>query len=477
MLILPDILLCLLPFVVLAADLFFNPRHDFKPGYRAAWAGLLVVFLVQCFAPHGASGLYLGGFRIAPWSLLLKQIFVAGALATAWLSAPYFENRLEHPRLTRGGEFFTMLTFCVTGMSVVVSSQDLVTLFVGLELATIPLYVMTAFYRTEEPSPEAAMKYIVVGSLATALILFGYSLFYGAVGRLDFASLAAFAAAHPDDKLLIGGALFVLTAVGFKLAMAPFHMWAPDVYDGAPTPVTAFISTGSKSAALGFLILVFCGPLEPLRVMFAPLFAALAAISMLVGNLGALSQVNFRRFMAYSSIAQVGYVLLAFLAAREFAAGAVIYYAAIYLVGNMAAFFVFSAVGRERTEELASLRGLSRSNPALAAALMLSMFSLAGVPPLAGFTGKFMLFSAAAAAGRNGLVLFAALNSVASLYYYMIVIKEAYISEPQTIQPPVISTPATNRILALATAGLLLLGLCPAFNNLVFRAVGVLALR
>lgn len=472
MLILPDLLLLLLPFAVIGADLFLNPHHTFRPAYHAAWIGLVVIFVVQCFVPHDATATYLHAWKIAPWSLLLKQIFVATAAFATWLAAPYFLHREQRPRITRGGEFFAMLMFCTAGMSCVVSAQDLVTLFVGLELATIPLYVLTAFYRTETSSTEASMKYIVMGSLATALILFGYSLFYGATGKLDFASLAAFAATHPDDKLMLGGALFVLAAVGFKLAMVPFHMWAPDVYDGAPAPVTAFISTGSKAAALGFLILIFCGPLEPLRHGLMPLFAALAAISMFVGNVGALKQHNFRRFMAYSSIAQVGYLLLAFLAEKSFAAGSVIYYIAIYLAGNMAAFFVFSAVGSTRTEEISSLRGLSQTNPAIAAVLMLSMFSLAGVPPLAGFIGKFFLFTAAGSSGHYALLLFAAFNSVASLYYYMLLIKEAYIVKPAGENIRIVSPVVTNRALFITAAALIILGICPALNDLVFRSVG-----
>ena len=473
MLLLPDILLLLLPFAVLGADLSCGRRFGVNAGYRATWIGFAIVFLAQCLSPHDQSRIYLHRFEIAPWSLLMKQLFVLTGLVTTWLARPYFESgRPGRPKLTRGGEFFTMLAFCVGGMSVIVSSRDLITLFVGLELATIPLYVLTAFHRSENASSEAAMKYIVMGSLASALILFGYSLFYGAAGRLDFESLAAVTTGRPGDPLLVGGALFVLAAVGFKLAMAPFHMWAPDVYDGAPTPVTAFISSGSKAAALGFMLQLYFGPLQPLLPNLAPLIAALAALSMLIGNLGALRQPNFRRFMAYSSIAQVGYILLAFLADKPFAMGTVIFYVSVYLAGNLSAFFVFSAIGKHRTEDLASLRGLSSTNPGLAAVLMLSMFSLAGVPPLAGFTGKFFLFASAASSGHYVLLLFAALNSVASLYYYMLVIKEAYITEPSEALPPVVTPEATSRMLLAGTALMLLLGLWPLWNDVVFRAVG-----
>ena len=471
MLLMPDILLMLLPFAVLMADLFFNRRHTHRPAFHVTWMGLVAVFATQCLVPHDSERVFLNAWRVAPWPLLFKQLFVVAALLTAWLAEPYFcKEGNKRGRLARGGEFYSLLVFCTAGMSAVVSAQDLITLFVGLEMATIPLYVLTAFYRGEEESAEAAMKYIVMGSLSTAIILFGYSFIYGASGVVHFKGIAEFAAAHPDDLLLRAGALLAIAAVGFKLAMVPFHMWAPDVYHGAPTPVTAFIASGSKTAAIGFLVLLFTGPLEPLRPALGPLFSGLAAISMFVGNLGALKQRNLRRFMAYSSIAQVGYILLAFLSAREILLGSLMYYLGIYLAGNMAAFFVFSLVGRNHDETLDGLHGLSRSNPGLAAVLMLAMFSLAGVPPLAGFTGKFLLFSSAAETGHYGLLLFAALNSVASLYYYMIVIKEAYIVQPsgEPVRLPVAR--ATSGILLLLAVAMVVLGLWPAFHDIAFRA-------
>ena len=470
MLIVPDILLVLLALAIVAVDLVVHGRRDHRPCYRTAWIGLLVVLVVQCLLPRDGSAVYFNGYRITPWSMLFRQLFVACALLTVWLSEPYFrEGGNRRGRLTRAGDFYAILVFSVIGMFTVVSACDLTMLFLGLEMATIPLYVLTAFQRNDETSGEAAIKYIVMGSLTTAIILFGYSLLYGAAGSLRFDAIRAYAAAHPADPLLLGGALFVLAAVCFKLAAAPFHMWAPDVYEGAPTPVTAYISVASKTAALGFMLLFFYGPLDPLRGTLAPVFVALAALSMAVGNLGALKQNNFRRFMAYSSVAQVGYILTAFLSDRAFVTGALVYYIAVYLAGNMGAFFVFSIVGQRREESLDSLHGLSRRQPVLAAVLLLCMFSLAGVPPLAGFTGKFLLFACAAQSGHYRLLLFAAFNSVASLYYYMLVIKDAYIAEP-TEEAAAIEVPPVARVaLALVTAALLTLGLWPGLNTLVFR--------
>jgi NADH-quinone oxidoreductase subunit N len=469
MVLLPDILAVVLVFGVLAADLFFNDRRDYRVVNRTAWAGLLVVFASTFLVPLDADATFWHAYRVTGWTLLFKQVFTLAAAFTVLLAGPYFrEGGNLRGRLVRAGDFHIMLLVAMVGMFVIVSARDLVTLFVGLEMATIPLYVMTAFHRGEAFSAEASMKYILMGSLATAIVLFGYSLVYGATGAVHFDALAAHATRRPEDPLLFLGALFVFAAAAFKLAAAPFHMWAPDIYEGAPTPVTAFISVASKAAALGFMLVLYFGPLDAMRGALDPVLVVLAVASMVVGNLGALKQTNFRRFMAYSSIAQVGYLLTAFLASRAFAAGAILFYLFVYLAGNLAAFFVFSVVGQSRKEEFAALHGLSRRNPGLAAVLLLAMFSLAGVPPLAGFLGKFQLFASAAESGRYVLLLVAALNSVVSLYYYMIVIKEAYITPATDDAPPHAVPPAARWCLAILTAMLLVLGLWPGLNDLVF---------
>lgn len=465
MLLLPDLALGLLPFAVLAADLFANPRQDHRPGGRTAVAGFLIVAVLQLLAPHGLSATYVHNFVIEPWGLLFKQLFVLCGLLAAVLSFTYFGKGRGRSRLSRGGEYFALLAFCTGGMSAIVSANDLVMLFVSLELATIPLYVMTAFYRGEEGSSEAAIKYIIMGSVATALILFGYSLIYGACGVLHFEAVAA----TPPSPLLTAGLLFVMAAVSFKLAAAPFHMWAPDVYEGAPTPVTAFISVASKAAAFGFLLRLMRGPFASSIAALAPVFVGLAILSMVVGNLGAMRQRNFRRFMAYSSIAQVGYLLLALLAPPPYATGAILTYLFIYTAGNMAAFYVFTIAARDSDETMDVVHGLHARNPLLAAILMLAMFSLAGVPPLGGFVGKIYLFAGAAEAGRFGLVLFASLNSVASLFYYMTVIRAAYITSSTDLEP--IRNP--NRVLVVIAVllgfALVVLGILAPFHHAIFR--------
>lgn len=469
-LLLPDALLLLAPFVVLFVDLFFNPRHDARPVVRALSLVLLAVGVaLGCALACGAREvIFLHAYRVAPWMLWFKVCFVGAALLAARMAEACFAVEDGHPaRLTRPGEFFTLIAFAAGGMSVTVSALDLITLFIGLEMATIPLYVLAGFYRRHADAAEGAMKYIIMGSLATAFVLFGYSLLYGATGHVQFSAIAAYLAQHPGDPLIRAAALFIFTAAAFKLALAPFHMWAPDVYHGAPLPIAAFLSTASKAAAAGFLVVLFYGPLAPVRPALAPVLAILAAVTMLVGNLGSLRQENFRRFMAYSSIAQAGYLLMAFLAEREFAVGALLYFLIVYIVANLAAFFVFATV---RGDGVAAVNGLARTNPALAAVLMLAFFSLAGVPPLAGFNGKFWLFTAAAGSGHYALVLFAVLNSVVALYYYMNIIRAAYIEPPAADARPVTVPRATAAVLALLAALLLALALCPAFNRALFAA-------
>ncbi len=468
-LLLPDALLLAAPFIVLFVDLFFNPQHDARPVRRTLSVTLLAVLAATgaALAWGAPEVVFLNAYRVAPWMLWFKACFAGAALVAARMAEPCFAGAEGQPaRLTRPGEFFTLLAFAAGGMSLTLSARDLITLFIGLELATIPLYVLAGYYRRHEDSTEGAMKYIIMGSLATAFVLFGYSLLYGAAGHLQFDALAAHLAAHPGDPLVRAAALFIFTAAAFKLALAPFHMWAPDVYHGAPLPVAAFLSTASKAAAAGFLVVLFYGPLAPIRPALAPVFAILAAVTMLVGNLGSLRQENFRRFMAYSSIAQAGYLLLAFLAERDFAVGALLYFLTVYLIANLAAFFVYALV---RGEGVAAVNGLARTHPALAAVLLLAFFSLAGIPPLAGFNGKFWLFTAAAGAGRYGLVLFAVLNAVVSLYYYMNVIRAAYI-EPPPVGRSVKVPRDVAWLLALLAALLLGLALCPAFNRAVFAA-------
>ncbi len=471
-LILPDMMLVLLCFVVLGADLWQYTRKK-NGSFHLSWLGLGVIFVILAAQDYYQARLYFGSYKVTGISMLFKQLFVLSALGAILLSRSYFlEGRLERAPMRYPGEFFAIILFCTTGMFAVVSATDLLTLFIGMELATIPLYVLSAFHKTDSRSAEASTKYIIMGGLSTGVMLFGYSFLYGFCGQLGFDALHAAATAAPGDPLLNLGVLLVLAAVGFKLTIFPFHMWAPDVYEGAPTPVTAFLSVSSKATAIAFLMTLLYGPLRPLHSELVHIILALAALTMTIGNLGALRQQNLRRFMAYSSIAQAGYLLMAMAGEGAMAMAAIIYYLMVYAVANYATFFIISIISRKQKEELVSLRGLGKESPILAAALMLAMFSLGGIPPLAGFIGKFLLFAVAAQKGYYWIVVFAALNSTISLYYYLLLVKEAYIVAPSGEATGFVSTGLQRCSLATLSAAMLLLGVMPAFSSAIKQIVG-----
>ncbi|MBA3015647.1 MAG: NADH-quinone oxidoreductase subunit N [Proteobacteria bacterium] len=470
-LLLPDFLLLLLAAIVMTVDLIrLQPLST--ASFHLSWTGLLAIFLVLTTLPYNQEIMYLGTYKVTGTSLLFKQVFVLSALCTVLLSASYFAPRGNaRGTLKYRSEFYCIIMLCTFGMFAVVSATDLLTLFIGMELATIPLYILSGYQKEDSLSVEASTKYIIMGSLSTGFLLFGYSFLYGCAGSLSFEALLAFTQSFPSDPLLRLGVLFVLAAIGFKLTVFPFHMWAPDVYEGSPTPVTAFISVSSKAVAIAFLLILVYGPLAPLHDYLQPILLLLAGATMTIGNLGAMKQARLRRFMAYSSIAQAGYILMAMAGKAETARSSIIYYLFVYAAANYAIFFIISIVGRDRSEDFRSLQGMGKKNPALAAVLMLTIFSLSGIPPLAGFMGKFLLFASAAKQGFYGMVIFAALNSTVSLYYYLLLVKEAYIIQPAASSKPLVIDNVQRTTLALLTVTMIILGLIPMFSTSILAVV------
>ena len=468
----PDIALVLLAFGLLLADLLLKYRGAAGANFlfHATWVFLSALLVMTLWYSPAETTVYMRLYAVTPFGWWMRRIFLLSALLAVLLSRAYFTTGADgHPPLGSYGEFLYLMLFATLGMFTVVSARDLLTLFVGLELATVPLYILAAYNKHHPASGEAGTKYVLFGSLSTAFMLFGYSYLYGIAGSLYLDDIATFVQAHPGDPFLWAGTLFIVTAVGFKIGLFPFHMWVPDVYDGAPTPTTALLAVSSKAVAIAFLYVLFHGPFVAMRAQLEWWLLALAAATMVVGNLGALRQVRLRRFMGYSAIAQGGYVLMGLLGSPALGGASIVYYLVIYAVSNYAAFFVFAIVGERRGEAIASLRGLSRESPALAGLLALSMFSLAGIPPAAGFTGKFMLFASVAENGHYGFVIFAALNSTISLYYYLLIIKEAYIT-PVGGEPvaPLGSVVGLRRLVLVALAiAQLALGVCPALSTRV----------
>ena len=463
---LPELSLLTLGLVLMGCEIFGSEIRRSVRIQTVTVSGLIIVLALVFCLPQTSTSDLIGLFQTTATTQVWKILFISAALLTVLLSRSYLEPGGNLRGVLDGkGPYFSLLVFTTLGMCVLISSREWLTFFLALELATLPLYALVGFQLKDSDSTEASAKFIVMGSLATAMTLFGISFLYGACGKLDFQTLASVAQIYPISPMLWIGALFLLAGLGFKLAMVPFHMWAPDVYEGAPTPVMAFLSVGSKSAAVAAMALIFLGPLDSLRPSLLWIFGGGAVLSMIVGNLGAFRQKRLRRFVAYSSIAQAGYLLLAFMGDPHAAQTSVLYNLFAYGATSFCFYFVIAIVGRTGDESFSSLRGLSRRNPAVALALLLAMFSLAGIPPLAGFMGKFLLFSTAANAGQYVLVLLALINAVVSFYYYMLVVKEAYITPDDGPSSPLALTMTQSVSLVVLSIMLLALGILPQLSR------------
>ena len=465
---LPDILLLLFPFIVIGSRLFCNAQS--KMPWRISNIGLVVIFILLNLIPlaSGSGHYFINNWRIDDFGVFMREVFIISAILGVWFAKDYFEHGADgKPQMHQIAEFIGAIAFATFGGVTVVSACDTLTFFLGLEIATIPMYALTAWNKKDQFGSEAATKYILMGSVATAFELFGFSYLYGFAGSLHFNDIQH-AVATGTSPLLWVAVLFLFCGIGFKLTLFPFYTWAPDVYEGAPTPVTAVLSVTSKATAIAFLVVLVFGPLAPIQEQMAPLIALLAGTTLFVGNLGALKQSRLRRFMAYSSIAQAGYIMVALLGPASIAKTAIVYYLFIYAISNYLAFFVFGIIGHHREETFASLRGLSKQSPSLAIALAISMFSLAGIPPLAGFFGKFHLFFAGATTGHYMLVAFAVLNNVLALFYYIQLIKSAWVDEPDGHLSPLRLTRRQRGVIILLSVLVVLMGFFPFLSNNVF---------
>lgn len=455
-LMLPELIIVATAFLVLMLDIV-APNDDRK-GWTAyvALAGIAVA-LGFVIANMGVTADALGGrFAVDPIGSWFKLIFLIATFITITISG--------EAKLKSQGEFWTILLFVLSGMMFLASARDLVSLYVSLELATIPLMVLTAWPR-DTRSGEGAIKYVIVGALASALLLYGLGLLYGLTGSMSFDAIAKAVKPSPAMWLTAG----LLTAgIGFKLTLFPFHMWAPDVYEGAPTPMTAYLSVASKAAGMVLSFHIFYKIFGGLLADWTLIIAILATATMTLGNVVAVLQTNIKRFMAYSAISQAGYLIFGFLGTAEQDITAMVFYLFVYVLTNLAAFAVIIArVEQSGKEDLSAFRGLSRTNPVLALAFMIALFGLAGIPPLAGFVGKLFLFSVAAKYGYYWLVAVAALNSTVSLYYYLRIVRQMYIEPVDTTIKPLTVSPTFIVGLSIATLGSVICGILPMFYEAV----------
>lgn len=385
-----------------------------------------------------------GALRLDPLTLVTTLVVCVAGIATTLLAW-----RDEATREVAHGEFFALLLTSSAGMLVLAAADNLVSTFVGLELLSLPLYILCAALLRSERSLESGLKYLIIGSVGSATLLYGFALLYGATGATDYGKIGA-ALVKEDlagDALVLTGIGMTIVGLAFKASMAPFHQWTPDVYEGAPTPVTAFMSVATKVAAFAVIIRLFDSALIPAVDDWRPVWIAIAVISILIGNVGALGQSSLKRMLAFSSIAQAGYILVGVVVVTDLGIQAVLFYLVVYLLANMAAFAVVTLRERETQEGdgVAALRGLGAERPLAAVAMTLAMLSLAGIPATAGFIGKFRLIEAAADGGYTWLGIVIVIGSMISLAYYLPVVAAMWRDEARTAPAEPGPDPITGR--------------------------------
>jgi NADH-quinone oxidoreductase subunit N len=364
---------------------------------------------------------------------------------------------------SESGEYYSLILFATAGMMLMASAGDLIVVFLALELMSLSLYVLAGLFKSRLTAGEASMKYFLLGAFASAFLLYGIALIYGATGSTNLDRIAAAAATRNAEPMVLVGLGMMLVGFGFKISSVPFHMWAPDVYEGAPTSVTAFIATGSKAAAFAAMIRVLVVALRGAQPDWSALLWALAALTMTVGNVVALAQSNLKRMLAYSSIAHVGYMLMGLVGGGAPGAGAILFYLLAYTFTTVGAFGAISLCARagEDAVEVGDYSGLARRHPLLAATLAVFLLSLVGIPPLAGFVSKFYLFGSAVRAGYVWLTVIAVLNSAVAAYYYLRVIVYMYMRDPEPEPAPIDTSPFGSVALAVSVAGVIALGIFP----------------
>ncbi len=396
------------------------------------------------------------------FTLVFNFILLLSAFLALMLS---FDFLKAHKQIM--GEYCALICFATFGMMVMVSAGDLMMIFLGVETLSIALYILAGTRRTDPYSLEAAFKYFLIGAFASGFLLYGMAYLFGATGSTNLELILVFLSAGigESNTYVFVAAAFMIVGLGFKIALVPFHMWTPDVYEGAPTPIAAFMSTGVKAAGFAVLIRIFYYAVGTYFLNWQDMFWVLAVLTMTIGNIIALAQDNIKRMLAYSSIAHAGYILVGFAAGTDEAVSAVIYYLATYTFMNIGAFGIISYFesDEKHIHTVSGFSGLGFKRPLIAAAMAVFMFALAGIPPTAGFFGKFYIFRAAVDAGLTGLAVLGALNAVVSVYYYLRIVLVMYMREPESDFSDYGFRLSDSMALTISVIGIFLLGLYPSF--------------
>ncbi|MGZ5847668.1 MAG: NADH-quinone oxidoreductase subunit NuoN [Ramlibacter sp.] len=467
----PEIVLLVMACVIALVDLGVKTRLRGQTYWLTLATLAAVAFLTADFAIRGETFYAFGRMVVSdPMGNWLKCFSTIALMVTLVYSRPYAADR----DMLRGGEMFTLSMLALLGMFVMISGSNFLLIYLGLELMTLCSYALVALRRDNEVATEAAMKYFVLGAMASGFLLYGISMLYGATGTLDINEVfRVIGSGTVRHQVLVFGLVFIVAGLAFKLGAAPFHMWIPDVYQGAPTAITLMIGSAPELAAFGIAIRLLVEGLIPLALDWQQMLMLLAVASLLVGNLAAIAQSNLKRMLAYSTIAQMGFVVLGLAAGvvngntnnAQFAYSAAMFYIVTYVLTTLASFGIILLLAREgfESDEISDLAGLNQRSPLYAGVMAICMFSLAGVPPLVGFWGKLFVLQALVASGDPlylGLAVFAVMMSLVGAFYYLRVVKVMYFDSP--ITATTVSAPADVRgVLAVNGALVLVLGLVP----------------
>jgi NADH-quinone oxidoreductase subunit N len=455
---LPMLILAVGGMALMLIDLVLKPQHK----HYGAWLAVVAFAAAGAasWALLGQSGTAFSGMLVVDsYAQVLGLVAIGAGLLTVLTSINYLRDR----GLARN-EYYVLLLFSVSGMVMMAAAHNLIIVFIALELLSIPLYVLAGFARPDTASEEAALKYFLLGAFASGFLLFGIAMMYGALGTTDLAQITARVSSVGASPMLLFGAALILVGLGFKVAVVPFHMWTPDVYEGAPTPVTGFMSVGAKAAGFAALLRVFVYALGSIQADWVMLVSIIAAATMILGSIVAIAQTNLKRMLAYSSIASAGYILVGVAAGNQTGVYGTLFYLVAYLFTNLGAFAVLTAMARQSGEDQSyqTYRGLYQRSPGLAVLMMIFMLSLAGIPLTGGFIGKYLLFYSAVEAGLGVLAIVAVVTSVIAAFFYLRVIVDMFMREPEPgrdVQP--VNYRPLNFAVGLAAVGVLVLGIVP----------------
>ena len=457
-----ELLLVAITVILLLVEIFLPQDKKHKIILPAIL--LMALVTIAGFIP-GPTGVLFGGmYGTSPLIILMKNILNIGVLiifiqSVSWLRLPEQKEKI--------GEFYVILLSTLIGMDYMISSGDFLMFYLGLELATIPLATLAAFERFKEKSAEAGVKLIFTSALSSGILLYGLSMIYGTTGTVYFPEVSA---AFSSAPLQILAFIFFFAGMAFKISLVPFHLWAADVYEGAPINVTSYLSVISKGAAVFIFMIILYTVFNKIALMWRDVIYIVSILTMTLGNLFAMRQRNIKRFLAFSSIAQAGFILLGIIGQSQLGMTTVVYFVLVYIFSNLGAFGVAAIISSKTGKEsIDDYDGLYRTNPMLSLTMMLALFSLAGIPPVAGFFGKFFLFTAAAKQGMYILVFIAVLNTIISLYYYLLVVKAMFLNRSDRPIAYFKSDVYTKLGLAMCIAGIVLIGFASPVYEFILK--------